>query len=91
MDTTVLFPHRLGLPHKRSLKSLVADYLQRIIQDDGKSLFANDKYQGPMSDLRKQTMWLMVKVLPSEMLKVGSYSWILSYSGKTCTCLCESL
>nr|XP_023482959.1 RNA exonuclease 1 homolog [Equus caballus] len=35
MDTTVLFPHRLGLPHKRSLKSLVADYLQRIIQEDG--------------------------------------------------------
>ncbi|KAF0879719.1 REXO1 exonuclease, partial [Crocuta crocuta] len=34
VDTTVLFPHRLGLPHKRSLKSLVADYLQRIIQDD---------------------------------------------------------
>ncbi|XP_005660112.2 RNA exonuclease 1 homolog isoform X2 [Sus scrofa] len=35
VDTTVMFPHRLGLPHKRSLKSLVADYLQRIIQDDG--------------------------------------------------------
>ncbi|CAD7687705.1 unnamed protein product [Nyctereutes procyonoides] len=34
VDTTILFPHRLGLPHKRSLKSLVADYLQRIIQDD---------------------------------------------------------
>nr|XP_008249094.2 RNA exonuclease 1 homolog isoform X1 [Oryctolagus cuniculus] len=35
VDTTVMFPHRLGLPHKRSLGSLVADYLQRIIQDDG--------------------------------------------------------
>ncbi|XP_036711596.1 uncharacterized protein LOC118897004 [Balaenoptera musculus] len=35
VDTTVMFPHRLGLPHKRSLKSLVADYLRRIIQDDG--------------------------------------------------------
>nr|XP_035962264.1 RNA exonuclease 1 homolog [Halichoerus grypus] len=37
VDTTVLFPHRLGLPHKRSLKSLVADHLQRIIQDNGHS------------------------------------------------------
>ncbi|XP_035579368.1 RNA exonuclease 1 homolog [Zalophus californianus] len=34
VDTTVLFPHWLGLPHKRSLKSLVADHLQRIIQDN---------------------------------------------------------
>ncbi|ELK15803.1 RNA exonuclease 1 like protein [Pteropus alecto] len=25
VDTIVMFPHRLGLPHKRSLKSLVAD------------------------------------------------------------------
>ncbi|XP_073737427.1 RNA exonuclease 1 homolog [Callorhinus ursinus] len=37
VDTTVLFPHWLGLPHKRSLKSLVADHLQRIIQDNGHS------------------------------------------------------
>uniref|UniRef100_A0A8D0E5T0 Exonuclease domain-containing protein n=1 Tax=Salvator merianae TaxID=96440 RepID=A0A8D0E5T0_SALMN len=37
-DTSVVFPHRLGLPHKRALKNLVADYLQRIIQDDGKTL-----------------------------------------------------
>ncbi|XP_029057944.1 RNA exonuclease 1 homolog [Monodon monoceros] len=35
VDTTVMFPYRLGLLHKRSLKSLVADYLRRIIQDDG--------------------------------------------------------
>ncbi|XP_043422733.1 putative exonuclease GOR [Prionailurus bengalensis] len=41
VDTTVLFPHRLGLPHKRSLKSLVADYLQRIIQDDGHNSIDN--------------------------------------------------
>lgn len=62
MDTTVLFPHRLGLPHKRSLKSLVADYLQRIIQDDGKSPFACDWHQDPKSDLTRQTMRSMVKV-----------------------------
>ncbi|XP_037654334.1 RNA exonuclease 1 homolog isoform X2 [Choloepus didactylus] len=35
VDTAVMFPHRLGLPHKRSFKSLVADYLRRIIQDGG--------------------------------------------------------
>ena len=35
VDTAVLFPHRLGLPYKRSLRNLMADYLRRIIQDNG--------------------------------------------------------
>ncbi|KAM6187509.1 RNA exonuclease 1 homolog [Sarcoramphus papa] len=34
VDTSVLFPHRLGLPHKRALRNLTADYLRRIHQDD---------------------------------------------------------
>ncbi|XP_067172045.1 RNA exonuclease 1 homolog [Apteryx mantelli] len=34
VDTSVMFPHRLGLPHKRALKSLMADYLRKISQDD---------------------------------------------------------
>ncbi|GAB0205827.1 RNA exonuclease 1 [Grus japonensis] len=37
VDTSVVFPHRLGFPHKRALRSLMADYLRRIRQDDGKS------------------------------------------------------
>ncbi|XP_072717047.1 RNA exonuclease 1 homolog [Ciconia boyciana] len=34
VDTSVVFPHRLGLPHKRALRNLMADYLRRIRQDD---------------------------------------------------------
>ncbi|KAM8792614.1 uncharacterized protein ACNFOS_013842 [Eudromia elegans] len=34
IDTSVMFPHQLGWPHKRALKSLMADYLRRISQDD---------------------------------------------------------
>ncbi|XP_049643870.1 RNA exonuclease 1 homolog [Suncus etruscus] len=34
VDTSVLFPHRLGLPYKRSLRNLMADYLKQIIQDN---------------------------------------------------------
>ncbi|KAL4674198.1 hypothetical protein H8959_018132 [Pygathrix nigripes] len=34
VDTSVLFPHRLGLPYKRSLRNLMADYLRQIIQDN---------------------------------------------------------
>ncbi|XP_077331948.1 RNA exonuclease 1 homolog isoform X1 [Lithobates pipiens] len=33
VDTAVVFPHRLGLPYKRALRSLMADHLKRIIQD----------------------------------------------------------
>jgi len=35
VDTSVVFPHRLGWPYKRALKNLAADLLQRIIQNDG--------------------------------------------------------
>ncbi|XP_035166690.1 RNA exonuclease 1 homolog isoform X5 [Oxyura jamaicensis] len=34
VDTSLIFPHRLGLPHKRALRSLMADYLMRIHQGD---------------------------------------------------------
>ncbi|XP_049979446.1 RNA exonuclease 1 homolog isoform X2 [Alexandromys fortis] len=34
VDTSVLFPQRLGLPYKRSLRNLMADYLRQIIQDN---------------------------------------------------------
>ena len=30
-----MFPHRLGLPFKRALRNLMADHLQKIIQDGG--------------------------------------------------------
>ncbi|XP_061117326.1 RNA exonuclease 1 homolog isoform X2 [Conger conger] len=36
VDLTVVFPHRLGLPHKHTLRSLTADYLRRIIQESVK-------------------------------------------------------
>ncbi|XP_053317741.1 RNA exonuclease 1 homolog [Spea bombifrons] len=34
VDTAIVFPHRLGLPYKRALRSLMADHLKRIIQDN---------------------------------------------------------
>ncbi|XP_059558237.1 LOW QUALITY PROTEIN: RNA exonuclease 1 homolog [Myotis daubentonii] len=39
LDTSVLFPHRRGLPYKRSLRNLAAHYLGHVIQDrtDGHS------------------------------------------------------
>ncbi|CAL8344559.1 unnamed protein product [Lota lota] len=33
VDTSVVFPHRMGPPHKLTLNNLTADYLRRIIQD----------------------------------------------------------
>nr|XP_027200651.1 putative exonuclease GOR [Dermatophagoides pteronyssinus] len=34
IDTTYLFPHKRGLPFKKSLKTLAVDHLNRIIQED---------------------------------------------------------
>uniref|UniRef100_A0A4W4EM25 Exonuclease domain-containing protein n=1 Tax=Electrophorus electricus TaxID=8005 RepID=A0A4W4EM25_ELEEL len=34
VDTAIVFPHRLGLPYKRALRNVMADYLKRIIQDN---------------------------------------------------------
>ncbi len=36
VDTALVFPHRLGLPYKRALKTLMGEFLQKIIQDSGK-------------------------------------------------------
>ena len=35
VDTSIVFPHRLGPPYKRALRNLMADYLKKIIQDSG--------------------------------------------------------
>ena len=32
VDTSVVFPHKLGPPLKRALRTLAAEYLKRIIQ-----------------------------------------------------------
>ncbi|EJW86988.1 hypothetical protein WUBG_02101 [Wuchereria bancrofti] len=34
VDTSVVFPHRLGLPYKRALKTIASEILQLIIQED---------------------------------------------------------
>ncbi|XP_077869979.1 uncharacterized protein LOC100372740 [Saccoglossus kowalevskii] len=34
IDTSLVFPHRLGPPFKRALRTLMADYLKKIIQND---------------------------------------------------------
>lgn len=36
VDTSVVFPHRLGPPMKRALKTLSSEILQKIIQEEGK-------------------------------------------------------
>ncbi|KAF7626115.1 Exonuclease domain-containing protein [Meloidogyne graminicola] len=34
VDTSIVFPHRLGPPYKRALKTLASEFLQIIIQED---------------------------------------------------------
>ncbi|KAK7068614.1 RNA exonuclease 1 [Halocaridina rubra] len=34
VDTSVVFPHKMGAPYKRALKNLASEYLKKIIQND---------------------------------------------------------
>jgi RNA exonuclease 1 len=36
IDTSLVFPHGKGKPYKRALKTLAAEYLTKIIQDNGR-------------------------------------------------------
>lgn len=36
VDTSILYPHKMGPPMKRALKNLCIEHLKRIIQEDGK-------------------------------------------------------
>lgn len=36
VDTSILYPHKMGPPMKRALKTLCIENLKRIIQEDGK-------------------------------------------------------
>lgn len=38
VDTSVLYPHKMGPPKKRALKTLCIDNLKKIIQEDGANL-----------------------------------------------------
>ncbi|KAA0183895.1 hypothetical protein HAZT_HAZT004099 [Hyalella azteca] len=37
VDTSVLFPHKMGPPYKRALRNLASEHLKKIIQNDGDS------------------------------------------------------
>lgn len=37
IDTSILYPHKMGPPKKRALKTLCIENLKRIIQEDGNS------------------------------------------------------
>ncbi|KAG1706978.1 RNA exonuclease 1 [Nymphon striatum] len=58
VDTSVVFPHRRGLPFKRALRTIMAEFLMKIIQNDADYFRNKDihlcleipKYFPPQSD-----------------------------------------
>lgn len=42
IDTSVVFPHKMGPPLKRALRNLMSEHLQQTIQEDGKLRFCLD-------------------------------------------------
>jgi RNA exonuclease 1 len=47
VDTSVVFPHKMGPPIKRALRNLMSEYLQKIIQEDGLCSFLFIKWRLP--------------------------------------------
>lgn len=41
IDTSVLYPHKMGPPKKKALKTLCIDHLKKIIQEEGKKLWVS--------------------------------------------------
>lgn len=50
VDTSVLYPHKMGLPKKKALKTLCIDHLKRIIQENGERgiLFVENKEEADL-------------------------------------------
>ena len=38
VDTAIVFPHKMGPPYKRALRTLAVEQIQRIIQNDGMTI-----------------------------------------------------
>lgn len=66
VDTSIVFPHRLGLPYKRALRNLMADHLKRIIQDNGERMsgFREIHFTFGLSGMRRWNMLLRIKNRP---------------------------
>lgn len=39
IDTSLVFPHAKGKPYKRALKTLMAEHLTKIVQENGMKIF----------------------------------------------------
>ncbi|KAK1791177.1 hypothetical protein P4O66_013138, partial [Electrophorus voltai] len=50
LDTSVVFPHRLGRPHKRELHSLSAEILRRITRESGTFRIERDGFRVDLSE-----------------------------------------
>ncbi|CAH8647924.1 unnamed protein product [Heterobilharzia americana] len=66
VDTSIMFPHRLGLPNKRALRNLVSEILQQIIQQNGKlpvylTFFTSYQCYGTNLDLIEEFVMFRVK------------------------------
>lgn len=57
VDSSVVFPHKMGPPKKRALRNLAGEYLKKIIQNDGKFLGPITAFGGNLLLLLKTVVW----------------------------------
>ena len=52
VDTSVVFPHKRGLPYKRALKTLMYEHLKIVIQEGGTTDVGHDSTEDAISCLK---------------------------------------
>ena len=76
VDTAIVFPHKMGPPYKRALRTLAVEQIQRIIQNDGGSSL----HRGLLFP-RNFAALLMVHFLSVHLYLKEFYITYRSYSG----------
>lgn len=69
VDTSVLYPHKMGPPKKKALKTLCIDHLKKIIQEDGE-LITQDFLEIKLNFVFQQTL-----VMTPRKTLLSAYSW----------------
>lgn len=66
VDTSVLYPHKMGPPKKRALKTLCIENLKKIIQESGTLFpYRNDSFSGLKLVFPLQNMVTIVRRIRS--------------------------
>lgn len=69
VDTSVLYPHKMGPPKKRALKTLCIENLKKIIQESGRFFCRNDH------PVRKFNVLFPLQIMATTVRRIRSFAF----------------